>query len=100
MLNSLFDMASQVPGQEDVLGDFQVNDEKVNLDLYVDKKDKEIIRTRIDMKQLMEKMMSDLTAEAGTGQTMNIDKFELAVTVKLRGEAVEVEIPQEALDAA
>lgn len=52
------------------------------------------------MKQLMEKMMSDLTAEAGTGQTMNIDKFELAVTVKSRGEAVEVEIPQEALDAA
>lgn len=100
VLNSLFDMASQVPGQEDVLGDFQVNDEKVNLDLYVDKKDKEIIRTRIDMKQLMEKMMSDLTAEAGTGQTMNIDKFELAVTVKSRGEAVEVEIPQEALDAA
>ena len=51
------------------------------------------------MKQLMEKMMSDLAAEAGSGETMKIDRFEMAVTIKERGEAVEVEIPQEALDA-
>ena len=99
VLNSLFSMAGQVPGQENVLGDFRIEDEKVDLDLYVDKKEKEIIRTRIDMRQLMEKMMSDLTAQSGTDQTMKVDKFQIAVTIKERGETVEVEVPQEALDA-
>ena len=99
VLNSLLSMAGQVPGQENVLGDFRIEDEKVDLDLYVDKKEKEIIRTRIDMRQLMEKMMSDLTAQSGTDQTMKVDKFQIAVTIKERGETVEVEVPQEALDA-
>ena len=99
VLNGLFSMAGQVPGQENVLGDFRIEDEKVDLDLYVDKKEKEIIRTRIDMRQLMEKMMSDLTAQSGTDQTMKVDKFQIAVTIKERGETVEVEVPQEALDA-
>lgn len=99
VLNSLFGMASQMQGQEDVLGSFRIDDEKVHVDLYIDQKNKEIVRTRIDMKQLMEKMMSDLAAEAGSGETMKIDRFEMAVTIKERGEAVEVEIPQEALDA-
>lgn len=99
VLNSLFGMASQMQGQEDVLGSFRIDDEKVDVDLYIDQKNKEIVRTRIDMKQLMEKMMSDLAAEAGSGETMKIDRFEMAVTIKERGEAVEVEIPQEALDA-
>lgn len=99
VLNSLFGMASHMQGQEDVLGSFRIDDEKVDVDLYIDQKNKEIVRTRIDMKQLMEKMMSDLAAEAGSGETMKIDRFEMAVTIKERGEAVEVEIPQEALDA-
>lgn len=99
VLNSLLSMAGQVQGQEDVLGSIHIDDEKVDVDLYVDKKNKEIIRTRIDMKQLMEKMMSDLAVEAGSVETMKIDKFEMAVTIKERGETVEVEVPQEALDA-
>lgn len=99
VLNSLLGMAGQVQGQEDVLGSIHIEDEKVDVDLYIDKKNKEIVRTRIDMKQLMEKMMADITAEAGSVETMKIDKFEMAVTIKERGEAVEVEVPQEALDA-
>ena len=55
VLNSLIGMASQMQGQEDVLGSFRIDDEKVDVDLYIDQKNKEIVRTRIDMKQLMER---------------------------------------------
>lgn len=95
VVNGLVDATVASADQEDLLDDMDFSQEKVGIDLYVDKEKKQIAQVKLDMSQFAAKAVRETVGDM-TGTGAEVHKYEVQATITEQGEAVDIQLPEAA----